>query len=92
MNYIPLDDCVDGMLYRLSSRNLTVGVFHKETKGFIGIREKFGDLYLFTEFHWDTGPPFGTVLPKEAIGPCPIKLLDENNKELFDWFQKHENS
>lgn len=58
-------------VYRLISRNLSVGVFDGNI-GFIGIREKFGDLYLFREYHYDHGGVFGTVRPLEKIG-----VLDE---------------
>jgi len=63
---IPIDQCEDRRLYRIHSRNLSCGVYRAETKGFIGIRTKFGDRYLFEEFHYDTGPPYGTVVPEET--------------------------
>ncbi len=59
-----LSKCIRGRVYRLQSRNLAVGVFNG-TSGFIGIRTKFGNRYLATEYHWDTGAPFGTV--SEAV-------------------------
>lgn len=74
MKYIPLDQCVDRAVYRIKSRNLGIGVFNKESNGFIGIRTKFGDSYLFTELHHDTGPPFGTVRPAEQIGVLPEEI------------------
>jgi hypothetical protein len=67
---IPLNECVKGHVYRLLSRNLSVGVFNGNI-GFIGVREKFGDEYLFTEYHWDNGAPYGTAHPKEDLGPIP---------------------
>lgn len=70
---IHLNECEDRFAYRISSRNLSIGVFNLKTSGFIGIREKFGDQYLFTEYHYDTGAPFGTVTPKEKL----IKLPDD---------------
>jgi hypothetical protein len=69
-NYISLDQCIKGNLYRIDSRNLILGIFDGKT-GFIGIRAKFGNKYLFTEYHWDQGPPFGTVQPKEDLGLVP---------------------
>jgi len=69
-DYISLVDCIRGHLYRIHSRNLKLGVFDGKT-GFIGIRLKFGSEYLFTEYHWDQGPPYGTVQPKEDLGPIP---------------------
>lgn len=58
---VPLKDCVHGRLYKLHCRNLLYGVFNEKNNGFIGIREKFGSEYLFTEYHHETGAPFGTV-------------------------------
>jgi hypothetical protein len=73
---IPLDDCIERHVYKLRSRNLQYGVFNGRT-GFIGIREKFGYKYLDTEYHWETGAPFGTATPLEDIGTLPqeIKLV-----------------
>jgi hypothetical protein len=96
--YIPLSDCKHGWLYKVRSRNLTLGIFREDKKGFVGIREKFGEEYLFVEFHWDTGPPFGTVKPLECLVSCPIQNLDEYihikdgkhevNTDLFDWLKQ----
>jgi len=61
---------IRGHLYRIVSRNLPYGVYDGNG-GFIGIREKFGSLYLFTEDDWDNGPPYGTVTVKEDLGPIP---------------------
>lgn len=66
-DYIRREDCKDRVLYRINSRNLLFGVFCKEQAGFNGIREKFGSRYVFMEYHYDNGPPFGTVLPIEEL-------------------------
>ncbi len=66
-DYIKKPDCKDRVLYRIHSRNLTFGVYDQETGGFNGIREKFGQLYVFREYHYDNGAPFGTVLPLEEL-------------------------
>jgi hypothetical protein len=47
-------------IYQIHSRNLDIAVYDGR-EGFIGIREKFGSTYLFTEYAWEQGPPFGTV-------------------------------
>ena len=97
--YIKLDSCKHGYTYRISSRNLSFGVYNEEKQGFVGIRTKFGDRYLFTEYHYDTGAPFGTVCPKEELEKCPIEDLEEThkdtenkyyktNKPLFDYLDK----
>ena len=98
---IPLTECKHGYLYRINSRNLRFGVFNENSKGFVGIREKFHNRYLFIEFHWDTGAPFGTVHPKELLEECPITDLVEHhfnegekycktNQPLFDWLEAKE--
>lgn len=55
-----------GCAYEIKSRNLIVGVYDGD-EGFIGIREKFGDEYLFTEYLarelGGTKRPFDTVRP-----------------------------
>lgn len=75
--YILLPQCKRGYLYRIHSRNLEFGVYDGN-EGFIGIRTKFGARFLFTEYHWDQGPPHGTVKPMEECGPIPrdIKLVE----------------
>ncbi len=96
---IPIKDCQHGHLYRIYSRNLNLGVYRKDDKGFVGIRLKMGRRYLFAEFHWDTGPPFGTANPLELIVKCPIEDLTEgyydedakqyhDNGSLFDWIDE----
>jgi len=96
---ISIDDCRPGWLYRVYSRNLNLGVYRAENHGFVGIRQKMGRRYLFTELHWDVGPPHGTANPLEAICECPIARLDEyflteperkfeNNDELFEWIEE----
>jgi len=74
MNYLSLDQCRDRYLYRLRSRNLSVGVYNAQTKGFTGIRQKFGDEFLDTEYHWDTGAPHGTACPIEELKPLPSDI------------------
>lgn len=86
---IPLSECKHGYLYKIDSRNLNTGIFNSENNGFIGIRTKFGREYLFTEFHYDTGAPFGTVKPLEEIGRSPFDILDENDPELFQFLENY---
>lgn len=64
---IPKEQCVDRGVYRIKSRNLTVGVYREAVGGFIGIRLKFNSEFLFEEYHYDNGPPFGTVEPIELL-------------------------
>jgi len=73
MDYIKVDDCKDGYLYKIYSRNLTYGIYSKQSGGFLGIRYKWNE-YLDVEYHMDTG---GTVTPHEEIKECPMKDLKE---------------
>lgn len=87
--WIPLTECIDRKFYLIHARNFYYGVFSKEKKGFIGIRTKFGQRYLFTEYHWDEGEPYGTVKPIEVLSidlPKNIEL-DEFSEELFEYIE-----
>lgn len=75
--YIPLDKCEHGRLYRIFSRNLSLGVYNADSLGFIGVRHKFGHDYLFTEYHWDLGAAqCGTVKPYEALDLYPGEVWE----------------
>lgn len=88
--HLTIEECKDGYLYSISSRNLISGIYSEKSKGFLGIREKFGNRYLFEEYHWDTGAPFGTVHPKECITKCPISSFESQEKEdeVFAWVEQ----
>ena len=82
--HIPLAECKPRSVYRIDSRNLGIGVFNPKSNGFIGIREKFGQEYLFTEYHWDTGPPFGTVCPQNEIDTLPSDIELSEDLDTID--------
>lgn len=89
---IPLGECKNRVLYRIKSRNLSFGVFCQETGGFIGLHEKFGYVYIFEEYHRDSGQPLGTVTPLEELPetlPTEI-LLNLSNKPLEWWLNRME--
>lgn len=88
---ISAEKCEHRRLYKINSRNLSYGVYDAKKRGFIGIRTKFSDRYLFMEYHWDNGPPFGTVKPLEAtehILPDSIRL-SEVLDDICSNCQKH---
>jgi len=84
VDYIPLNDCKDRFLYQINSRNLSYGVYNEETKGFVGIRNKFGENYLFTEYHYDIGSPCGTVFPKKELIKIPDDFSPYSTLEVID--------
>lgn len=66
--YIPKEACVHRRLYRVLARTFGIGVYNIATSGFCGIREKFGQEYVFEEYHWDC----------EQFASCkPVELLPE---------------
>jgi hypothetical protein len=81
IDHIPLDKCRHGYAYRIHSRNLSFGVYNEESKGFVGIRSKWENEFLFQEFHHETGAPFGTVWPLEELEQCGVEDLRENTDD-----------
>jgi len=83
-SYLDLNKCVDKGIYFINARNGIVGVFRKETKGFILSRYKFDKNYLFEEYHYDTGEPYGTVKPIVFLMLCQIPIsTNEDNTTLL---------
>jgi hypothetical protein len=86
--WIPIEQCEDGYLYIISARNARLGIFHKEERGFVISRFKFGHNSLFVEYHWDTGEPYGTVQPFEKVEKAPeemwAKLKAGEHSLMFD--------
>lgn len=79
---IPIQECKEGYLYYVYSRNLDYAVYHNGM--FYGIRNKFGDQFIDYEVPRESG---GTVVPKKEIIECPVSVSDE--KALFDWLKEN---
>jgi hypothetical protein len=62
----PKDQHIKGRVYRIHCRNLSYGVYDGNS-GFIGIRLKFYDRFLFTEYHYDA-EAYGTVRESKDTG------------------------
>jgi len=58
---IPKDELEVGAIYRVDGRNLDLAFWNGV--GFEGVRRKFGQHYIDTEFHYDDGAPNGTCIP-----------------------------
>ena len=84
--YMSIDECKNGGLYRIYARNFSLGVYTLKEQGFVGVRQKFTMEFLDTEFHWDTGAPYGTVKPIEFLEMCPIGF--DFNDSLFEWLKE----
>jgi len=79
MNYLTVDECKDGYLYKISARNGHYGVYNEKNNSFTLARTEFGGTFLFDEYHYDTHSRCGTVKPIAEIKKC--KLINE--KELL---------
>lgn len=61
-DYLGMADLKDQYSYKIFARNAYVGVWMKMEKAFLISRYKFSlQSYMFFEYHWDAGEPFGTV-------------------------------
>ena len=86
---IPVEDIEVGCAYVIHARNGGVGVAVQDDHGAISYvlhREKFGDHYLFTEWDWDNGPPFGTAIPLRKLDVEP----PEDDEALLTWLSERE--
>ena len=72
--YIRMPDLKAGFTYLIVARNAHIGIWIPENRSFLISRFKFGDNYLFEEYHWDTGEPHGTVKPQCEIEKAPFEL------------------
>jgi hypothetical protein len=102
---IPIEQCVNGKLYKLLARNIKIGVYKREPKHpdvatpessewffFYGIRTKFGSRFIDAENHWDA-KEFASCCPMEEIGELPAHIdISEarGNTELFEWLEAKE--
>jgi hypothetical protein len=80
---VPLDAIEVGRAYVIHARNGGVGVAVREVDGlgYVLHREKFGEHFLFTEWDWAEGPPYGTAIPLRALDGKPPK----GEKRLLAW-------
>lgn len=77
VQWIPLEKCKNGWAYYIHARNGKVGIFEKKEKGFRISRHKFNSNFLFVEYHWDNGEPFGTVKPISELEKVPKFKSDD---------------
>jgi len=74
-NYIKIPDLKDGYLYKIIARNAGYGIWKARTKGFIISRIKFGDNFIFEEYHYDC-EAFATAQPLEEVEKSPFNTED----------------
>lgn len=94
-DYLKIQDLKDKHVYTICARNANVGIWIELEKAFMISRyEVSATPYLFNEYHWDTGEPYGTVKPLKLIGKCSLEIKDsysENEtKEILNYLDKLE--
>lgn len=70
-NYLHESELECGCLYYINARNAHLGIWIPGKRGFIISRFKFKANYLFVEYHYDIGTPYGTVKPFYKIDRTP---------------------
>jgi len=86
--YIGSSECNEGRLYWGGGRSIGQlavcrGVDKYKRMQFEGLRSKFGVDYLFTEYHYDDDPSFGTYTPLVELDALPEDLTAE--EETMYW-------
>lgn len=79
--YLRMDELEDRCVYLIHARNSYIGIWQADKRAFVIVRRKFEDMYLFPEYHWDTGAPHGTAKPFLKIGE---RVEDERAREALD--------
>ena len=79
----------DDWLYYIKARNSCVGIYNYDRRCFTIARTKFNHTYLFDEYDWNTGNPYGTAVPIEMIEKIPsFRNDDEKLLYLLRWRKK----
>lgn len=76
---VPREDIIIGRAYVIHARSAGVGVAIEDDGhlGYVLHREKGGVHFLFTEWDWSEGPPFGTAIPLRLIEAEPPEDDDQ---------------
>ena len=77
MKKIPMSELKNNYLYEIDCRNQNRGVWIEAQQGFQIARKKFDSTFLFVEYDWETGPPFGTARAFKEIEKAPENQTDE---------------
>lgn len=70
MKYLTKEELEVGKYYIVEARNFSLAKWNGAA--FVGVRTKWGMRFEDREFHWDDGPPFGTVKPEKEFEPDDV--------------------
>lgn len=87
--YLPMTEMIAGGVYLIKARNASVGIWNPDDNSFHIIRSKFGSSFLCSEYHWDTGAPFGTVKPLKHLSDYSGVDFYEHIESLGDGHYAH---
>jgi hypothetical protein len=85
---IPRESIVPGRAYRIHARNGGIGIaeMDQERLGYVLHRVKFGSHFLFVEWDWEEGVPYGTAIPLVELTETPPTDRDC----WLDWLSQRE--
>jgi hypothetical protein len=97
MDYIKIPDLKNLGLYEIEARNGKYGIWIAKENGFFLSRHKFGDNFMFMEYHWDF-PEWATAMPIRFIEQSPFEesdfdFVEKINSQGYtykDWRKHHE--
>ena len=82
MEYLKVEELKPFYTYRIRARNGRVGVWYPDAGDFMLKREKFGDVFVFGETHYDLDDHFGTAMPLEELEQSPFTAEDFKYKTM----------
>jgi hypothetical protein len=99
-DYIKIGDLKDGYLYKIIARNASYGIWIAENQSFAISRIKFGDNFIFEEYHYDC-EAFATAQPIEEVEKSPFIQADveqdpdnkfnyKKEKDILEYLNKYE--
>jgi len=78
---IPKNRLIVNEIYECDARNFTYGIWNGEA--FDYLRTKFGTKFWDTEYHWDDGPPHGTVTPIKRLTDADLDRMGAEANCVF---------
>jgi len=97
MEYLKISELKKGYLYFIIARNANYGIYISDRQGFLISRHKFGNNFLFEEYHWDC-EAFATTKPLREVEKSPFDydqiknamVMNKYDKEILDYLNKFE--
>jgi len=82
MSHLKKEELEDFCLYKCEARNFSIGIWFNGKMH--GLRRKFGDEYVDTEYHWDD-ENYGTCRPLKKISSSLKERLHPSMFDVSNW-------